>query len=729
MCIAIRFDFIMYESEEKKMLKKLTAIATSLAVLSFVRVGSNINISAASGNINEAISMRSKYEKHFENSDGSFSAFIDTSPIHYFENGEWSEIDNTIIKSKNGFYTNSKNSMNVILSPNASINRLDELDDSHMFTLDYDKYSISWDLVNIDNDDLVSVSNYSPIELSETEPYTIESGDKLINSAINNSNIVKTSSVWYKSIYDGCDINIEIRPDSIKDNTVINSREAANNSFNYYIEANGLAAKICDDNSIEYTDEEGTVIFNMPAPFMYESSNDDNLCYNIDVTLEKYKNGYILSYNPDKQWLMSDERNYPVILDPYVYINNNIYTSTLSEQYPTSTINSNQLKIGGEYGNRYSAIVSIPSSVLFSNDYVSITDAELYLYFNQSTGTYPERTLRVSAILSSYMPWWSGVNSHYLTELNRFDLITPGVNSISVTQLVNAWQNYSRSSGRVGVYPYGVLIHPLYNNGAIYNADSSSGTHTPYYIITYNTDTAYTFTYNPYKYNDLRGNDYSTNDICNFQNRMNCYAYALQIYDYSYVNDVTAPHKLFPGGLSFTSGSMYSTLTQLRNYYNSISNISLANFVEQQMLYDSSVLGMNLQKFTLSNSNQFSLPSGYNQNTKRIIAMNTGTTYLGGNDFHFYVRHGNGTCSQHGGTCSIWSHKPGYMSVSNTINGTLICDNNIVQLISNAVIYSEPGNYTSYNTYPRFYTIQLDTNPFNSRYNYNNSNDITYLMN
>lgn len=91
------------------------------------------------------------------------------------------------------------------------------------------------------------------------------------------------------------------------------------------------------------------------------------------------------------------------------------------------------------------------------------------------------------------------------------------------------------------------------------------------------------------------------------------------------------------------------------------------------------------------------------------------------NDFHFYLRHGNGTCSQHGEICSIWSHKRGNNSISNTIGNTILCDSNIAQLTYN----SSYTDGTRYDTRLRFYTLQQDTNSFNTKYNYNSSGDTT----
>ena len=61
----------------------------------------------------EVVSIRSEYEKHYDNGDGTYTAYIDTVPLHYYKDGEWVDINNTLIQDENGNYTNSENSMNV----------------------------------------------------------------------------------------------------------------------------------------------------------------------------------------------------------------------------------------------------------------------------------------------------------------------------------------------------------------------------------------------------------------------------------------------------------------------------------------------------------------------------------------------------------------------------------------------------------------------------------------
>ena len=57
--------------------------------------------------------LRREREKHFENADHSFTAAIYGQPVHFMENGEWEEIDNTVELAADGRYVNKKNDFKV----------------------------------------------------------------------------------------------------------------------------------------------------------------------------------------------------------------------------------------------------------------------------------------------------------------------------------------------------------------------------------------------------------------------------------------------------------------------------------------------------------------------------------------------------------------------------------------------------------------------------------------
>lgn len=63
---------------------------------------SPIASSAADELTNEAIELRTEFEKHFNNYDGTMTAYVSPIPLHYNNNGEWGEIDNTLIEDETG---------------------------------------------------------------------------------------------------------------------------------------------------------------------------------------------------------------------------------------------------------------------------------------------------------------------------------------------------------------------------------------------------------------------------------------------------------------------------------------------------------------------------------------------------------------------------------------------------------------------------------------------------
>lgn len=67
------------------MIKKIISFASCVSILAFslITSSSNKKVSAIAEQPFEVLSMRSQYEKHYDNGDGTYTAIIDTVPIHY----------------------------------------------------------------------------------------------------------------------------------------------------------------------------------------------------------------------------------------------------------------------------------------------------------------------------------------------------------------------------------------------------------------------------------------------------------------------------------------------------------------------------------------------------------------------------------------------------------------------------------------------------------------------
>lgn len=60
------------------------------------------------------MSKRTAYEKHYDNHDGTTTALIHSTPLHYLDDGEWRDINNTLMPGQDNNYVNTSNSITTI---------------------------------------------------------------------------------------------------------------------------------------------------------------------------------------------------------------------------------------------------------------------------------------------------------------------------------------------------------------------------------------------------------------------------------------------------------------------------------------------------------------------------------------------------------------------------------------------------------------------------------------
>ena len=697
----------------------------------------------------EIISKRSEYEKHFDNGDGTITAFVNTAPLHYSDNGEWKEIDNTLIPDNSGNYVNKNNSMKVTLSSETSVKSINTNNSNQMVCINKNGYTISWDIVDLNNK-ISILNNSSEIKIENDDcVQDVKLGNKKLNAKAGNIVNKLDSSISYDSIYNNIDLNIDIEPSSVKETIVLNSRNSVKEKFTFFIKADNLEAKLMEDGSISFYPLNGETVFKIPPAFMFDSSANTEYNYDIETNIKKCMDGYLLTLIPSSEWINDSNRVYPIMIDPTVETVYNTTVSTLSEAAPGNHITGSLAKIGGSTGNRYEALVAC--SNIFSNYSSStvIKDAKFNMYFPSRSN---EGNFNVYSINQNFMPYWNncGGNNGNTTKVNSQVVNLPtSIHGLSfdVTNLVQSWLNYNLSEGHVGIYAYGLKISSATNNSPIFDVCSNSTGYPPYFKITYKEDNAYTLTYAPYKYNNIGS---GTNSICNFQNKMNCYAYALQVY-YRNLNSQDTD-KLYPGEIGIgTSMSAFSTSELLKAEYKEyqesiqncvkqicmkyvppknpydikqeiISNINFrrrmsdySNFIQEQMECDAEKMNFSITKIDINDGSNFS--NLFDEENERIIAMITyyipdtsgnDGIYSGKLDCHFYLRNGNGTCQNgDGGNCSQWSHKLGTGKVLDGINNLKFCDANINNNASKD--FSNESDV-------RYYKITKDTNIYNSWY-------------
>ena len=717
----------------------------------------------------EVLSMRSEYEKHYDNGDGTYTAYIDTVPLHYYENGEWLDIDNTLIQDENGNYVNRSNSMKVTLSPETSISSVSALseepnDNNQMVSIDYNGYSLSWSLIDTisENEPVVMSEDIKETEntISSEESYPVASlsineqdyiekeiGMNKLNSKISESVNNLDSSVSYNNIYEDLDCKVDIQPNSVKETLILENPDNLLETYSYFIQSDGLVAELCEDNSVVFSNGEENV-FTIPTPFMFDSSEDTENNYNISVTLEEYNNGYIYTLSPDIDWLADESRIYPVMIDPAVSLisKNSI---CISEKYSTANYSDN-LHVGGGKGNRYQTFLEVPDSLINLGTNHVIVEASCQIGIDNNTiGNdtitlsvfKPNRTFELP--VTSYT--WDYINSWTDNDIvidSREVTTNSNLLIFDVLPLFQSWMNYKCTDGEIGIrkYPIRLKINNYTDN--IYNIYSNSNSrYKPSFRILYKVNTDYHMEYAPERYNAFPEN-FSDSSMLNFQNRMNCYSYALQMYYHTTEGSNPLYYKLIPGEIGMKQKSSsdrynaenYDDLCE--KYSNQTTLAGYVRFTHKQMKKDADEMGYSLiqQNMTkiVDDKYKFTLPTDFDENNERIIASLGGTYYNGSFDVHFLLRNGNGTCKKHGGTCSLWSHKAGNTPVTSKSmkdENIDLCDDNIVEYTK--VQYPYIMKKVSYADDPTFFRTTKNTDIYNSWYengHFSESTGTTYHL-
>lgn len=245
---------------------------------------------------------RDKFTKVFQNSDGTKTAIVSATPIHYETADGWEEIDNTLIEetSDSGkVYKNKKNDFTVKIPK--------EITSSKDLKVEKDGYTISFEL---EGSDLFSKSKKIKGNKKEkVKKSSIEESD------INTDFLDKTSGVSFENVGTNTSVEYEVTSTGLKENIILNKKPQEQVIYKYKITAKKLEAQLNADNSVTFKNAEGQAVFEIPAPVMYDAKN--NISKDINVEFSGKNGKYTMIYKPSFEWLISD-LTYPVVIDPVV---------------------------------------------------------------------------------------------------------------------------------------------------------------------------------------------------------------------------------------------------------------------------------------------------------------------------------------------------------------------------------------------------------------------------
>ena len=159
-------------------------------------------------------------------------------------------------------------------------------------------YRVSWGFVDLDHKSYGIVGQTSQ-------------SDDLIESAYNHI----SQQIKYSDVISGVDLVYNIDSLGIKENIMIHQPTDVN-TFTFEYKVNGLELILNDDGDIEAINEDNDIIFLMSKPYMYDK--EGNYCEDVHYEISQKNKKYTITIVADKEWLNSEDRVYPITIDPVI---------------------------------------------------------------------------------------------------------------------------------------------------------------------------------------------------------------------------------------------------------------------------------------------------------------------------------------------------------------------------------------------------------------------------
>ena len=243
---------------------------------------------------------REESVKHFRMSDGTIQAAQYAVPVHFAQNGVWTDYDNTLTEvdadeeENDGKLLKNKDLTNQAADYSV---RLSKKTNGHKFVrLEKDGYKISWYYLN---------ANKSTAQIAETE----DDPDRPTHEKL-------SSAVVYENVYKATDFEYILNSQGVKENLLLQSTKAPT-EFTAEYKAGGLTPVAVDTQTVELRASDGTVVYTLSAPYMEDTNGETST--GVTLTLGEIKNDtFRVTLTLNSTWLQAEERAFPVTVDPVI---------------------------------------------------------------------------------------------------------------------------------------------------------------------------------------------------------------------------------------------------------------------------------------------------------------------------------------------------------------------------------------------------------------------------
>lgn len=370
--------------------------------------------------LEEEKSLRDENVKHFKLSDGSTKAVVYSQAVHYLdENGAWIDIDNALTLNGSEYTTNNKTEIK--FANKSGSNGLVSIKDGD--------YKIDFTPLNTNK---VSVVIENPQKNDSRKFEDMSVLDNLVSKAI------------YADIYDGIDIEYILVGNNIKENIIVKEKQDSY-TVSFELKLNKLSAELKDGAIILSDYDTGDVVYEIPAPYMFDANNEysNSVEYSL-VQDSKWK--YTFTVTADAEWINSDDRAFPITIDPAINVNKAsiVEDTSIESMFPDDCAGSYTLVCAGGSMTTYwktNQLPNIPQNAHIIDASFSLTYhssnclAITYLSLYEVISDWDEETFNYSEYISGRQ----GQRSSNMIGYTDISEIYKKVYTWDVIELVNKW--------------------------------------------------------------------------------------------------------------------------------------------------------------------------------------------------------------------------------------------------------------------------------------------------
>ena len=415
------------------------------------------------GSQEELVEDRTENTKLFLNEDGSYTQEVYFEPIHTLDNEteEWQDISSELEKVSSTEITTENTNLASSFKPT--------MEDGEYATYIQHESSLTFSLLSATDE--------------EGEIIPVEDQQASFNE----------NEITYQNIFSNIDLRHFTFNQSTKEDLVLHTYNGLH-TFTYHIKTD-LIAQENEDGSITFINDEGKEAFDLPKPYMADSSYDDAKgeaaeSQDVHYTLEEVEDGYELTVEADREWLTDESRIYPVYLDPTTSVNVSSDAFVMSA-YPTTNYSSTSskwdssqsahvLKVG-KYDNTTGTTYGYLKQNIDAVKNMTVTKATFNVHvIHHYYGNSPNG-LWLDTVNSDWTPSslnWN--NKPGSTNVAKVDVGRNKPASFDVTNTVKAWLDGSKKN-------YGFKLHTNGNGMEFWKkvVSTSNATNKPHMSITY----------------------------------------------------------------------------------------------------------------------------------------------------------------------------------------------------------------------------------------------------